>query len=293
MAIRSRGERLFDGVNVVIMFFLAIVCLVPFVHIAALSLSAAGEAAAGRVGLWPVRFTLSSYTFALQKPDFVTAFFISVQRVVLGAIVNMGLLVVTAYPLSKRREEFPGRSAIAWYFVVTMFLGGGMIPTYIIVTSVGLKNTIWALIVPGAVSVYNMLVLMSFYRTIPKELDESALIDGASTWTVLLRIYIPLSLPALATLTLYTVVGHWNEWFSALIYIDNSHRYPLQTYLQNFIVQPDFTTMDKNQLELLLSVNTKTFRAAQIIIATVPILCVYPFLQKYFIKGMTLGAVKG
>lgn len=293
MPIRTRGEKSFDVVNVVIMFVLAISCLIPFIHIAALSFSSAGEAAAGRVGLWPVGFTLSSYQYALQRPDFIRSFLISVERVVLGVIVNMGLLIVTAYPLSKSKEEFPGRTPIAWYFVITMFVGGGMIPTYMIVTGMGLKNTIWALIIPGAVSVYNMLVLLSFYRTIPKELDESARIDGASTWVTLFRIYVPLSLPALATLTLYTVVGHWNEWFSALIYIDNTRNYPLQTYLQNFIVQPDYSTMDKNQLELLLGVNTKTFRAAQILIVTVPILCVYPFLQKYFIKGMTLGAVKG
>lgn len=291
--IRTRGEKLFDVVNVVIMFVLAVSCLIPIIHIAALSFSAAGEAGAGRVGLWPVGFTFNSYKFAFQKPDFIRSFFISVERVILGTAINMGLLIVTAYPLSKTKGEFPGRTAIMWFFVTTMFVSGGMIPTYMIVTSVGLKNTIWALIIPGAVSVYYLLVLTSFYRTIPKELDESALIDGASVWMVLFKIYIPLSMPALATLTLYTVVEHWNEWFYALIYIDNAHNYPLQTYLQNFIVRPDYSTMDKNQLELLLAVNTKTFRAAQIVIATVPVLCVYPFLQKYFIKGMTLGAVKG
>jgi putative aldouronate transport system permease protein len=174
-----------------------------------------------------------------------------------------------------------------------MFVGGGLVPTYMIVTGTGLKNSIWSLILPGAVPIFYMVILLNFFRQIPKELEESALIDGASQNRILWQIYVPLSIPALATLTIYTVVGHWNEWFSGLIYMDDASKYPLQTYLQNVITMPDFSLFDPMQMELMKKISNKTFRAAQIMIVTLPILVTYPLLQKYFISGMTLGSLKG
>lgn len=290
---KTPGEIAFDIFNYLILTILALSCIIPFIHLCAISFSSSSAATQGRVGLLPVEFTLSSYEFAFQRPDFIRAFGITIQRVVLGLLVNMLLIIMAAYPLSKSKQEFKGRTPIAWFFVTTMFVGGGLVPTYMVVAKTGLKNTIWALIIPGAVPVYYLVILLNFFRQIPKELEESALIDGASQFRILWQIYVPLSIPALATLTIYTVVGHWNEWFSALIYMNDARNYPLQTYLQNIITTPDFSLYDPLQMELMKQISNKTFRAAQIMLVTVPILIIYPALQKYFITGMTLGSLKG
>ncbi len=290
---RTPGETSFDIMNYLILTILALSCVVPFIHLLAVSFSSSAAATQGRVGLWPLELTLSSYKFAFQRPDFIRSFAITVERVVLGLGVNMLLVVITAYPLSKSKSAFLGRTPIAWYFVITMFVGGGLVPTYMIVTGTGLKNSILALILPGAVPIFYLVILLNFFRQIPKELEESALIDGAGHFRILWQIYVPLSIPALATLTIYTIVGHWNEWFSGLIYMDNAKNYPLQTYLQNVITMPDFSLFDPMQMELMKNISNKTFRAAQIMIVTLPILIVYPLLQRYFISGMTLGSLKG
>jgi putative aldouronate transport system permease protein len=161
------------------------------------------------------------------------------------------------------------------------------------VNATGLRNKLWALVLPGAVQAFNITILLNFFRQIPKELEEAAIIDGAGQLNILARVYIPLSIPALATLLLFNAVGHWNEWFSAMIYMNSSKNYPLQTYLQGVLTVPNYSFVDPTQMELLSRVSSKTFRAAQILIATVPVLFVYPFLQKYFITGMTLGSLKG
>ena len=290
---KSPGERTFDVFNYFILTILALSCVLPFIHLLAVSFSSSAAATQGRVGLWPTDFALNSYIYAFQRPDFVRSFGITIERVVLGLAVNMLLVIITAYPLSKSKGVFAGRTPIAWFFVITMFVSGGLVPTYMIVAGTGLKNTIWSLILPGAVPVFYLVILLNFFRQIPKELEESALIDGAGQFRILWQIFVPLSIPALATLTIYTIVGHWNEWFNGLIYMDDARNYPLQTYLQNIITTPDFSLYDPLQLELMRKISNKTFRAAQIMIVTVPVLVTYPFLQKYFISGMTLGSLKG
>ncbi len=287
------GEKTFVVFNYMFLGLLAVSCLLPFIHMVAISFSSSAAATAGRVTLWPVDFALNSYQFAFQRPEFVTAFLVSVERVLLGVTFNMLILVLTAYPLSKSGRELPGRTWISWIFVVTMFVGGGLIPTYLVVSATGIRNSIWALIIPGAVQAFNITILLNFFRQLPKELEESAFIDGAGQLKILFSIYLPLSIPALATLTIFNTVGHWNEWFSALIYMDSQKKYPLQTYLQGMIADPDWTLVDTTQRELMAKISSRTFKAAQILIATVPVLVVYPFLQKYFIKGMTLGSLKG
>ena len=290
---KTPGEKVFDGFNYLILTILALSCVLPFIHMLATSFSSSAAATQGRVGLWPVDLSVASYKYAFQRPAFIKSFGITLVRVTLGLVVNMLLMILTAYPLSKTKKEFVGRTPIAWFFVITMFVSGGLIPSYMVVAGTGLKNTIWALVLPGALPVFNMVIMLNFFRQIPKEIEESALIDGANQHRILWQLFVPLSIPALATLTIYTVVGHWNEWFSALIYMDDARKYPLQTYLQNVITTPDFSLMDPLQMELMKDISNKTFRAAQIMIATVPILVVYPFLQKYFISGMTLGSLKG
>lgn len=289
----SAGDRVFHTANYFILVSLAALCVLPFIHVLALSLSAGAAADAGRVGLWPVDLSANSYRYALQKQEFIITFWNTVKRLVVGLAVQMTVITLTAYPLSKSNERLPGRSVFAWYFVVTMLVGGGLIPTYLVVMATGLRNTIWALVLPIATNAFHITILLNFFRQIPSDLEDSAFMDGAGPWRTLFWIYIPLSKAALATLVIFNAVFHWNEWFMGLIYMDSVKTYPLQTYLRGVIVEPDFVMMDTDQLELLISISRRTFNAAQIIIATVPIILVYPFLQRHFVKGMTLGSLKG
>jgi putative aldouronate transport system permease protein len=272
---------------------MAALCVLPFLHVLALSFSAGPEADAGRVGLWPIGFTLSSYSYAFQKQEFIITFWNTVKRLIVGLAVQMTVITLTAYPLSKSNERLPGRTVFAWFFVVTMLVGGGLIPTYLVVMATGLRNTIWALILPIATNAFHVTILLNFFRQIPADLEDSAFMDGAGPWRTLIHIYLPLSKAALATLVIFNAVFHWNEWFMGLIYMDNVNTYPLQTYLRSVIVEPDFVLMDTDQLELLMAISRRTFNAAQIIMATIPIILVYPFLQRHFVKGMTLGSLKG
>ncbi len=293
MRIRSPGDVAFHVVNYTILVLLAASCVLPFLHVISLSFSSGVAADKALVGLWPVDFSLAAYQYAFGKTLFLRSIWNTVKRVILGVSISMVLTVLASYPLSKANRVFPGRTAFAWFFMVTMLIGGGLIPTYLVVTWTGIRNSIWALVLPGAVWGFNVALLLNFFRQIPAELEESAFMDGAGAWRILLQIYVPLSLPALATLTIFGTVAHWNEWFHGMIYLDSSRDYPLQTYLQGVIVQPSFDMLDQAQLELMLRLSRRTFNAAQIVIASVPIICVYPFLQKYFVRGLTLGSVKG
>ena len=290
---KSTGDLVFDMLNYGILFLAGMICLIPFVHLVALSFSHQAAATKGIVGLWPIQFTTAAYNYAFQKPSFFRAFGITVARVTLGLLINLTLMTLTAYPLSKHNRELPGRTAISWFFLLTMFLSAGLIPTYLIVNATGITNTLLALILPGAVSVYNVTILLNFFRQIPRELAESAVMDGGSQFVCLRKIYIPLSLPCYATLIIFLTVGHWNAWFDGMIYMNDKNNYPLMTYLQNIIATPDLSLIDTTQLELVSQISSRTFQAAQIMIATLPILILYPFMQKYFVKGMTLGALKG
>jgi putative aldouronate transport system permease protein len=288
------SRRLFMAGTYTALIALALLCLFPLLHVLALSLSSANAAAAGKVVLLPVDFTTKAYEFALDRPEFARSFWVSIKRVVLGTVVNMVLTVLVAYPLSKENSAFRWRTVYVWIFVLTMLFSGGLIPLYMIVRETHLLNSIWALVLPNAVPVFNVVLLLNFFRALPRELEESALIDGAGHWTILWQIYLPLSKPALATLTLFTVVFHWNSWFDGLIFMNSPANYPLQSYLQTLLQIDLFsvsgTGMDQRMLQL---VSDQTLRAAQIFLAAIPILIIYPFLQRYFVKGIMLGSVKG
>jgi putative aldouronate transport system permease protein len=229
----------------------------------------------------------------LQNRAFYTAFFVSVQRAVVGITVNMLITLLMAYPLSKSERQFPLRKYYVWLFIVTMFFRGGIVPTFMIVKYTGLMNSFWALIIPGAVNVFNMLILLNFFREIPTELEESALIDGAGHMTILFKIFVPLAKPALATLVLFFFVAHWNAWFDGLMYLNSPERFPLQTYLQGVLTVPDLSTLTNEQMAMWANTSRRATNAAQIVVSTLPIMVVYPFLQKYYTKGLTLGGVKG
>ena len=286
------SRRLFMIANGLLLVMLALACLFPLLHVLAISFSSGPAVAAGKVVLWPVDFTTAAYDFALSRPAFRSAFVVSVQRVILGTLVNMALTVLVAYPLSKENSVFPSRTVYTWFFIVTMLVGGGLIPLYMVVRWTGLLDSIWALVLPNAVPVFNVVLLMNFFRGLPRELEEAAFVDGASHWEVLFRIYLPLSMPALATLTLFSFVMHWNSWFDGLIFMNSPENYPLQSYLQTLVIGQDLSqfSMDPTLLQL---VSNDTFKAAQIFIGALPILLLYPFLQRFFVKGIVLGSVKG
>ena len=289
----TRGWFAFNIFNLTLLSITALVCLFPVLHVLALSLSSSTAAMTGKVTVWPVDFTTKSYEFVMESPAFIRAFLVSLKRIALGVPINMLLTIFVAYPLSKSRSRFRARNVFLWYFVVTMLFGGGLIPTYMVVFKTGLIDTIWALILPGAVPVFNVILLLNFLRGLPKEMEEAAFIDGAGHWYTLWKVLLPLCKPALATLSLFVVVGHWNSWFDGLIYMNTNTKYPLQSYLQTAIVTIGSRIFNRSEIDLLKYVNDRTSRAAEIFIAMVPILLVYPFLQRYFTKGIVLGSVKG
>ncbi len=284
----------FDVLLAVLLGIICITCVLPFIHLLAVSFSSSSAVAAGKVGFLPVEFTPASYQYVISGGRFLHAMGISIERVILGTLLNVVLMVLTAYPLAK--NDLPFRGLLSGFFVLTMLIGGGMIPTYLLVSGLGLKDTIWALILPGALPVYNMIILMNFIRGLPHELEEAAWIDGASPFQTLVHVIFPLLGPSLATVGLFCMVGHWNDWFSGMIYMSQPINYPLQTYLQTLLVdfekllQSDSTG---NIKDILSKMNARTGRAAQLFLGALPIMCVYPFLQRYFTKGLTLGSVKG
>lgn len=293
MHIITAQRRVFLILNCIFLIAVGLLCLLPMVHILAVSLSAKGPATAGLVKLWPVDFTLSSYEYVLRKPQFLQSMGVTFKRVVLGTGISMLLTLLIAFPLSKEVHQFRFRTGYAWFFVFTTLFSGGLIPWYMTVRDTGLIDSIWALVIPTAVPVFNVVLLLNFFRGLPKELEESCFIDGGGYWTSLWRIYAPLSLPAMATVTLFTIVGHWNSWFDGLILMNTPEKYPLSTYLQTVIVQENLSNMTADQAQAMADVSNRTFKAAQIFIGSLPILLVYPFLQRYFVKGIVMGSVKG
>lgn len=287
------SRRFFMVFNVIFLGLLALLCLLPMINVLAVSFSSASAAQAGYVTFWPISFNIESYKYALGRPQFLTALWVSIQRIALGGAINMLLTILAAYPLSKDNSKFRLRTAYSWFFVVTMLVSGGMIPTYMVISNLGLIDKIWALVVPGALPVFNLILLINFFRNVPIELEEAAFIDGASHWRILWRIFVPVSTPALATLTLFVLVGHWNSWFDGLLYMNSPDHYPLQSYLQTVIVQRDTKALNAEEFRSLALMSDRTIKASQVFMGAVPILLVYPFLQRYFVTGIVLGSVKG
>jgi len=288
----SWPRKVFVISNYTVLLGLSVLCILPLVHLISLSLSSNSAVAAGQVGFWPVDFTWKSYDFILSKPEFLQSLLVTLQRVGLGVLLNMVLTIMIAYPLSKERTALNGRTIYVWIFVFTMLFSGGIIPLYMTIRSLGLLDSVWALILHHAVPVFNVVILLNFFRGLPKELEEAALIDGAGHWRILWRIYVPLSKPSLATLTLFAIVAHWNSWFDGILFMNSPANYPLQSYLYTVVVGLDTLVKSNTDLEVIALVSDRTARAAQIFLGALPILIVYPFLQRYFTKGIVLGSVK-
>ena len=292
---KNIGRKIFVICNTTFLIIFSIICLVPFFNLLAISLSDSASVDSGKVGLLPVNLNFSAYKFLFQKREFWRAFGISVFRVVVGTIISLIINILAAYPLSRPKKAFKGRQFYVIILVITMFFNGGIVPSFIIIKNLGLYNNLLALILPTALNAWNIVLLISFFREVPNELIEAAEIDGASQYQILFQIVLPISLPALATVTLFTAVSHWNSWFDGLLYM-NTANYPLQTYIYNMINEVNMLQQNPNltpeQLELLAQLPGKTLRSAQIFIAMLPIMMVYPFVQKYFVKGLTQGGVK-
>jgi putative aldouronate transport system permease protein len=287
------GRKAFVASNAVILIILALLCLLPLVNVLAISFSSKSAAATGMVKLWPIDFTLASYKYVLSKHEFIASLIVSFKRLFLGLTINMVLTVLTAYPLSKDHKVFRSRSFYTWFLLITILFSGGLIPGFITIKTYGLLDKIWALVLPTAVPVFNVILLMNFFRELPKEIEEAAYLDGAGQWYTLWKIFIPLSKPALATLVLFCAVGHWNSWFDGILFMNNPAHYPLQSYLQTVIINRDLTMVNAGTMKELAEISDRTAKAAQVFIGSLPILAVYPFLQKYFTKGLVLGSVKG
>lgn len=289
---KSTGRKLFISGNYIFLILLGFLCLFPTLHVLAISFSSSAAADAGLVLLWPVDFTLEAYQFVANKPEFLQSVWVSIQRELLAIPISMIISILLAYALSKEARDFPWRTFYVWVFVFSMLFHGGLIPTYLVVKNVGFLDSIWALVLPNAVVVFNVILLLNFFRSLPRELLEAAYMDGAGQWKTLWKIVLPISLPGIATVTLFVAVFHWNQWFDGIIFMNDPEHYPLQSYLQTVVVASSLTDLTLSDLEIYANLSQRNVKAAQIFLGALPILCIYPFLQRYFMSGIVMGSVK-
>ena len=275
----------------IVAFFtvLSVTILYPFLFVLARSLSS-GDATLSKMTIIPQGMTLANYSTMLQYRYIGTGFRNSVARVLLGGALNLGVCILAAYPLSKR--DLPHRTLIMGFIVFTMFFSGGLIPLYLLVSKLGLRNSIWALVLPTLVPTFSLIIMRNFFMTIPESLEESAKMDGAGDFTILVRLIVPVSKPVLATVVLWSMVDHWNAWFDSMIFMSKAENHVLQMIMRRMVNQmrilEDLGGMNVDEMVL-----PETLKAATIMISTVPILMIYPFLQKYFAKGILVGSLKG
>jgi len=285
------GEKLFEAVIIAI---LAIVCLLaayPVILVASSSFSDPNAVITNKVLLWPVNPTQKAYNMVFGHPEIWRCYGNTIMYTLLGTAINVFLTAAGAYPLS--RSDFCGRNFFMAIFIFTMFFSGGMIPSYLLVKNLGLLNSIWALLIPGAVSTWNLIIMRTFFQnTIPAELQEAAFVDGSNDLGVFFKIVLPLSTPIIAVMVLFYGVGHWNSWFSALLYLSDRSKYPLQIILREILIQSSTQDMSGGAISDQEMIG-ETIKYATMVVATLPILCLYPFLQRYFVKGVMIGAIKG
>lgn len=289
---RTKGERTFDLVNYVVLSVVAFATLYPMLNILAQSFSNEVAIRTSKVNLWPVGFNWQTYQAVTSDAMFWRNYANTVLYTVVATTISMVLTTSYAYVLSKRYLR--GRTLLIWIAVFTMFFSGGLIPNYVLIDALGWKNTIWAVVVPGAISVFNLLIMKSSFEALPVEMEEAAAIDGLSPIQTLIRIYLPLSKAILATMILFYAVANWNAWFGAFLYFDRRELFPVTIYLRNLIAgvtsANDVGAAGNIDAQTQINANIK---AVTVVLTTVPILCVYPFVQKYYVSGVMLGSVKG
>ncbi|TVY10978.1 carbohydrate ABC transporter permease [Paenibacillus cremeus] len=289
---RTLGDITLDTIIYVSLFLMAVSTLLPFLNVLSKAVSEEWAVVAGKVGLFPVGFQLETMKFVVTSGQFIRSFLVSVGVTVGGTLLSILLTAVTAYPLSKR--HLPGISTIMLLFVFTMLFNGGIIPNYLLIRQLGLINSLWSLVLPALISVFNLLVIKSYYESLPDSLEESAKMDGARNFTVLFRIILPLCGPVIATISLFYAVYYWNDFFNPMLYINSPQLKPLQLYLRDIVMDANSVTAGMNRsADDLMNISPEGVRAATVIASTIPILLVYPYLQKHFIKGVLIGSVKG
>ncbi|TVY08859.1 carbohydrate ABC transporter permease [Paenibacillus cremeus] len=273
-----------------LLILFALMTFLPFYYVMCASVSDSNLISEGQLLLYPKGFNLKAYSMIFQNNTFINAFLVTVTRTLLGIVINLALQLCLAFALS--RTYLPGRKIFMLYIIITMMFHGGIIPTFLIVKGTGMIDTIWALVIPAAISTWNVILLRTFFENVPDSLEESAKMDGANDLTVFVRIYLPLSLPAVMTIGLFIAVTHWNSFTDAVIYINSQELQVLQIFLRNMVIHLDMATQ-LGDLTAMKDVSSLSLRAASIFLASLPIIIVYPFIQKFFIKGVMVGAVKG
>ena len=296
----STGEKIFNACNTVFMFLLCLVMLYPVYYVLILSLNEGTDSMKGGIWFWPRAFTLFNYQYVLSNGLLQNSYLITVGRTVLGTLLGLAVNALAAYTLSER--ALPFKRVLMTFVLIPMLFSGGQIPYFLQLRNLGLYNTFWVFVIPSLVSVWNIFVMKRFFQDIPDSLRESARIDGATHMQVLVRIILPLSLPMLASLGLFTAVWHWNDWFSGAFYVQTNDLMPVQTYLQKLLTANNISMVKSNNVlnaeaafreSQTARLTATSVKMAAVMVGTLPILCVYPFLQKYFVKGMLTGSVKG
>lgn len=289
---RSRVSKLCDLLIYSILIMSAILAVIPFIYIISGSFSAPEEMLINGFILFPTKFSLDGYRYIFSTKTILWSLGVTIYITVAGTIINLIFTSLTAYPLS--RKDFVGRSTIMLLILFTMIFSGGMIPTYLVVKGVGLLNSFWSLLIPGAISAFNLIILKNFFQQLPDGLEEAAKIDGCNDMQILYKIVLPLSAPAMATFALFYAVGHWNTFFNAILYLNDSNKWPIQVWLRQIVILSQSGIGDSQDLGADFIVPpSQIIKMAVIVISTVPILLVYPFLQKHFTKGVLMGSVKG
>ncbi|WP_078549526.1 carbohydrate ABC transporter permease [Litchfieldia alkalitelluris] len=290
MKTKLRSYGLFDYFNIVLMLFLGAICVLPLLHVVALSFSSSPAVLSNQVYFWPVEFTTAAYQRAFEDPQLLKSFWVSIKRVCLGVSIGLFVTCMAGYVLSKGggRDGIAGHKFFIIFFIFALLFNGGLIPTYLLITNMGLYNSIWAIVLPGLTNVFYIILIMNFFSTLPKSLEESAFLDGANHFQVFYKIYLPLSVPVVATVGLFMVVFEWNEFFAGQIYM-KADNVPLSTFIKSAITLPDFSTSDPEELQKL---NFRSISSAQVVFAALPILALFPVLQKFFTRGIVIGGVK-
>ncbi len=288
---RTLSDFVVDFFVYAILLLLCLATVVPFLQVITVSLSPASVVNSYGLKIFPKQISWDGYIRVFQYKEIWRSYYNTIVRTLFGTLISLGLYVLGAYPLAKK--YLPNRSFWTGLLVFTMYFSGGLIPSYLLVRNLGLRNTVFALILPGAINTFNLIIVRNFFMGIPAEIEEAARIDGANEVFILARIIVPLSKPVLATVALWSIVGHWNAWFDCLLYITDSSKYVLQLLLRRIIIEGKVQDLEMELASQQVVVNTESMKMATLMVSVLPIICIYPFLQKYFVKGVMIGSLKG
>ncbi|MDQ0255880.1 putative aldouronate transport system permease protein [Evansella vedderi] len=289
----SKSDKVVDIINYFLLVIVALLVIYPLLFVLSASLSDPRSVINGEVWLWPKGFTLDAYAKLFQNQDLIRGFVNTFKYTSVGTIINIVLTIMAAYPLSRR--DFVGRNVLMAILVFTMFFSGGLIPLYLLIRDLGMLDTFWVMVIPNAVSIFNIIIMRTFFQSIPWELQEASIIDGCSNIQILTKIILPLSMPVIAVMVLFYSVGHWNSYFNALIYLTDRDKFPLQLILREILIQSQTDEMIQSTTESIVEqqMMVEGLKYAVLIVSSLPMLILYPFLQRYFVTGLMIGSIKG